>query len=94
MFIMSEHVTVRVPGELRQGLKAHAQRVHKSQSAVMVEAFSEYLSRHDKQALQREADRESAVLNAADGADPDLEAFLDAAAEDALGGPAQEHTKQ
>jgi predicted transcriptional regulator len=82
---MSEHVTVRLPAELRQSLKARAEAVHKSQSAVMVEAFVEYLGRHDEAAFQRAADRECELLNAADTQDPDLDAFMDAAAEDLAG---------
>ncbi len=79
---MSEHVTVRLPAELRHSLKAYAQIAHKSQSAVMVEAFVEYLGRHDEAAFQRAADRECEVLNAADEQDLELEAFMDAAIED------------
>jgi predicted transcriptional regulator len=79
---MSEHVTVRLPAELRQSLKAYAQTAHKSQSAVMVEAFTEYLGRRDQAAFQRAADRECEILNAADEQDPELEAFADAAIED------------
>ncbi len=79
---MSEHVTVRLSAELRQNLKAHAQNAHKSQSAVMIEAFTEYLERHDQAAFQRAADRQCEILNAADEQDPELEAFMNAAIED------------
>lgn len=79
---VSEHVTIRLSTELRDSLKAHAKATHKSQSAVMVEAFVEYLKGHDRAIFQREADRECQILNEADGQDPGLDEFMDAAVED------------
>lgn len=83
---MSEHFTIRLPAELRLSLKRYAVAAHKSQTAVLIEAFVEYRERRDAAAFQRAADRECGVLNAADERDADLDVFMDAAAVDLLGG--------
>lgn len=82
---MSEPVlTVRVPAELRDSLKTHARAVHKSQSAVIVEALRSYLADVDSKAYQFKCDETCQLIKEADKGDPGLWDYMDAGTADLL----------
>lgn len=81
---MSEHITVRLPAELRAQLAATAKRVRKSRSALMVEALQAYLGDIDKAVYEARCDETCRLINAADAEDPGSWEYMDAATADLL----------
>lgn len=74
---MSDHLTVRVPADVRERLTARAKAEHKSRSAVAVEALQRYLDEHPQGPSQAAIDTEMQRLNELDRKEPDYADYLE-----------------
>ena len=66
----------RVSAELKERLERTAKFMGIPKNKIVSEALIDYLNRHDRAAIQAEADRQMALLAA--NPDPELDAWLEA----------------
>ncbi len=64
--------TIRLPKRLRVDIAGYAKAAHKSQSAVIIEALQEYLTRRNRQHHIQTINKELQRLDEIERQDPDL----------------------
>lgn len=74
---MSDHLTVRVPADMRERLTARARAERKSRSAITVEALQRYLDDPSQGPSQADVDTEMRRLDELDRQEPDYVDYLE-----------------